>query len=445
MMTMVHAVLASVLVFAPAQDPAGRSARNAVVVEVPDRRVDINAPDRAALEPWMVASPQDARHLLAGVFLVREYGDPRNADSVADMVCAALTSFDAGATWLRHDFPDPSCLDPWVALLPDGTALFVGLGQGGLLVYRSGDGGRTWRDESVNLGPGHDHGTMAVDATGGARHGHAYVAAHLGMLTEAGSPRAAVVVARTSDGGATFDAPTRVVSSNLPAFPNNPVVLSDGALVVPFVTYARGTVNAGSIDQAWTILSMDGGATFSVPRFLSDCPGHWGQLAVDMTSGPYRDRLYWVCWDRDYQNVRLYHSADRGERWSAPAIINPGQGPAQTAAVAVNRDGVVGVSWYDGRGDPRGYRRDSRCQHVYFAASLDGGRTFLPDVRISSAENCSDTPANGEAGRRWKAGGEYHGLAATADGRFHLLWADSRDGIYQLRTASVRVDSITGR
>jgi hypothetical protein len=131
--------------------------------------------------------------------------------------------------------------------------------------------------------------------------------------------------------------------------------------------------------------------------------------------------------------------------WSAPAIINPGQGPAQTAAVAVNRDGVVGVSWYDGRGDPRGYRRDSRCQHVYFAASLDGGRTFLPDVRISSAENCSDTPANGEAGRRWKAGGEYHGLAATADGRFHLLWADSRDGIYQLRTASVRVDGITGR
>jgi len=30
-------------------------------------------------------------------------------------------------------------------------------------------------------------------------------------------------------------------------------------------------------------------------------------------------------------------------------------------------------------------------------------------------------------------------LAAAADGRFHLVWADSREGIYQLRTAVVRV------
>jgi hypothetical protein len=32
-----------------------------------------------------------------------------------------------------------------------------------------------------------------------------------------------------------------------------------------------------------------------------------------------------------------------------------------------------------------------------------------------------------------------HGLVAGADGRFHILWADSRGGVYQLRTATVRV------
>jgi len=67
--------------------------------------------------------------------------------------------------------------------------------------------------------------------------------------------------------------------------------------------------------------------------------------------------------------------------------------------------------------------------------------TSSPGSSISSAETCSDTPANGEAGRRWKAGGEYHGLAA----RFHLLGTDSREGIYQLRTARVRVNGMTGR
>lgn len=121
MMTPVPAVLASVLLLTPPQDPAETSTRNAIVVEVPDRPVHINAPDRAALEPYLVAHPQDARHLLAGVFLVREYGDPRGADPVADMVCTALTSFDAGATWLRHDFPDPSCLDPWGSSAFPGT------------------------------------------------------------------------------------------------------------------------------------------------------------------------------------------------------------------------------------------------------------------------------------------------------------------------------------
>ena len=83
---------------------------------------------------------------------------------------------------------------------------------------------------------------------------------------------------------------------------------------------------------------------------------------------------------------------------------------------------------------------------LYLAASLDGGGTFLPEVKVSTAENCPDTPQNAEAGRRWVAGGDYFGLAAAAEGSFRLLWADSRDGIYQLRSSSVRVvDSSTPR
>jgi hypothetical protein len=418
----------------------GGAARDSILVTEPDRPVVINAPDLATIEPHLVANPRDPQHLLAGVFLVKELGDPRNPDFAADMVCSVLTSFDAGATWLRHDFQDPSCADPWVAILPGGGALFVGLARTGLVVYRSADGGRTWNDTPVNLGPRHDHGSIATDATGGSRHGDAYVAAHLGMQDSAGLRRSAVMVARTIDGGATFGEPARIVSSNLPAFANNPVVLSDGTLIVPFVTYARGTVNEGRLDQAWTIASSDGAVTFFVPRFLADCVGHWGQLAVDATPGPFRDRLYWVCWDEHNRNIRLYYSSDRGEIWSPPVVLNRGTEPVQTAVVAVNREGVVGVSWYDGREDPRAYRGGFACQHIYFTASLDGGQTFLPDVKVSAEENCPDTPANGEAGRRWKAGGDYHGLAAAADGQFHLLWADSREGIYQLRTATVRVD-----
>ena len=58
-------------------------------------------------------------------------------------------------------------------------------------------------------------------------------------------------------------------------------------------------------------------------------------------------------------------------------------------------------------------------------------------MKVSSAKNCPNTVANGQVAERWPAGGDYHGLAAAANGQFHLVWADSRDGIYKLRTATV--------
>jgi hypothetical protein len=189
----------------------------------------------------------------------------------------------------------------------------------------------------------------------------------------------------------------------------------------------------------WTSISTNGGRTFSIPRYVSDCAGFWGQFAVDGSAGPFRDHLYWVCSDYSDRHIFVFRSTDRGETWSDAVTVNRSTRPVQTAMIAVNRQGVVGVSWYDSREDPRGYRKTFRCQNLFFTASLDGGRTFVPEVKISSAENCPITTANGEAGWQWPSGGDYHGLAADAAGRFQLLWADSRDGIYQLRTATATV------
>jgi hypothetical protein len=113
----------------------------------------------------------------------------------------------------------------------------------------------------------------------------------------------------------------------------------------------------------------------------------------------------------------------------------------RTAVAAVSAAGVLGVSWYDARHDPDASRGRNRCQELFFTASVDGGRTFLADVPVSRGRNCPATPRNGSAGARWRAGGDYHGLVAAPDGRFHLLWADSRSGVYQLRFASLRVDA----
>jgi hypothetical protein len=250
-----------------------------------------------------------------------------------------------------------------------------------------------------------------------------------------------VFVARSPNGGETFDEPTRVTASGLPTFALSPIVLSDGRLVVPFSNRARSNTGTESrpLDLSWSVTSHDGGATFSPPRFISDCGARWSGTAVDDTTGPYRDRIYWTCWDRPAEKLLLFASSDGGQSWLNPTVV--ARGYVQNGVVVVNRAGVMAVAWYDGRNDPRGYRSVFRCQAIFFTVSLDGGRTFLPDVKISSAENCPDTPANAEAGRRWVAGGDYFGLVAASDSRFHLLWADSRQGIYQLRTSTVTVDA----
>ena len=141
----------------------------------------------------------------------------------------------------------------------------------------------------------------------------------------------------------------------------------------------------------------------------------------------------------DYERVMLWSSADRGETWSEAVTVTGGGArfSVRNAMVAVNKDGVVGVSWYDGRNERNRTKQMFQCLDLYFAASFDGGRTFAPETRVSTESSCGDSPDNGGAKYRWPAGGDYHGLVARSDGAFQILWADSRSGRYRLRTATV--------
>ena len=401
-----------------------------------DRSVDIGAGTVATVEPYLAIDPFDSKHMVASVSLANQMGDPRRSDGGGGTItCAALASFDSGETWQRHDFPGRSCLDSWVAMLRDGQVVVLAQEGSELITFRSMNGGRTWADTPTNFGRGFDHGSMVVDRRDNAL----YVVASHTVRQASGTSQSSAFVARSDDGGATFDAKTEVTSSSLPTFPLSPVVMSSGTLVVPFRNLARSISSTPQppLDLTWSIASADRGRTFSAPSFVADCGSRWSSVAVDASTGAYKDRVYLTCWDRAMERLYLFASSDGGRSWSPPRLVS--RGYVQNGMVAVNNQGIVGVAWYDGRDDPRGYRAVFRCQHVYFAASLDGGSTFLPEVKVSTAENCPDTPQNAEAGRRWVAGGDYFGLAAAAEGSFRLLWADSRDGIYQLRSSSVRV------
>jgi hypothetical protein len=75
---------------------------------------------------------------------------------------------------------------------------------------------------------------------------------------------------------------------------------------------------------------------------------------------------------------------------------------------------------------------------VSFAASLDGGRTFLPEQLVSSL-TCQSSATDTAIYRRWPTGGDYFGLVAMPNGQFRLMWAEARRGTPELMTALVKI------
>ena len=95
---------------------------------------------------------------------------------------------------------------------------------------------------------------------------------------------------------------------------------------------------------------------------------------------------------------------------------------------------------------------------VFYSTSLDGGRTFLPAVRVSSETSRPAGLGNMRPGlgrlrysgdtlvmdflsgySRWRDVGDYVGLTADPNGVFHPVLAYSRNGTFQLQTARIEL------
>jgi hypothetical protein len=411
-----------------------------------DQPVSTSLPARPLVEPHLAADPANSLHLVgAAIVSVRDEAD------LSQTRCVALATFDGARTWVRHEFGVTGCNDPWVAILDDGTAIFVGLEINDrrvvhLWLFRSSDGGRTWSMPPLSFGPAHDHATLIVDRSGGRFHGALYVTSTLSTRNAAGRVRDNIFVARSMDGGKSFAQITEHEVMNLDYTTMTPVVLPNGALVVPLSAHHRRVVDKQiSLRNSlyWVIRSDDGGALLGPPMLISDgCTGTgvgFPSMAVDLSNGPWPGRVYGVCHDGFKSGPYVMHSDDGGDQWSDPVHVPKtppvdAAGQRRVSSIAVNRDGIVAVSWHDLGPDP-----SSKCWDVFVAFSGDGGESFTDAYKVSAKPSCPAAGDNGHAAERWPFGGDYSGLAAAADGAFHLLWADSRGERYELRTAQVRV------
>ncbi len=432
-------------------------------------RISEAEPGRAHYEVRVAAHPSDPDVLLAAGMVWD--------DSIERYDVLAYRTSDGGASWSPALEVEGMTSDPTLAFGPDGWAYLTTIGGGPKQLRRSPDGGESWA-EPIAMETG-DRPFLAVSGAGTEHEGRVYV--HYSSRSEpldSRRGRPAVGVARADDHGS-----EPLSSRNLHVDGDRYVlgvgestVLSDGTLVLLYperldeseIEFHEGATQEdprlGDDPNARlrALVSPNGGEDFRPAVTVGDWYHRFGRgrtatipaLAADTSDGPFRDRLYaaWTDFRSGEGRILLARSEDRGRSWSEPVVVSRG-GPAFRPMLAVNGDGVLGVAWYDRRSSESGLGWDVR-----FAASVDGGETFGPTVRVSEEpfryawdgglitmgvggggeeRNTADVSLHGFN----DMGGHTAGMAADAAGRFHPVWVDNRTGVPQMWTAPVEVDA----
>ena len=487
-LTSTPAALAQQKLTPKSQVNGSRSAKPSPVIVVgPNVQVSKAFSSNAHNETHVAANPRNPLNLLGGSMVWLE---EKNTQTVV-----AYASFDGGKTWsVSLKFDDGLYhSDPAAGFDAEGNAYFLQITTTGgrepklyTHVYRSKDGGKSWLEPIIM--PMVDRNYVAVDDGPGKYHGSLYIN---------GARSRVIRVLRSRDRGASFVGEVQAAAA--PSGRRNTglaplVILSDGTLVVSFMD--TDEVPDPDIEGSPTkqnaamkvVTSTDGGETFSEPVTIAPIAlGHdltsnaqHFSLAVDRSGGPFKERLY-VTWADSFSrggqfsakksggsNILLSYSTDKGKSWSKPIVLNDDRPPLNWTdapvhfqpVVAVNKDGVVGVMYYDRRGSANNLDWTTR-----FTASLDGGETFQPSVKVAESPNRYEDSANIITARGYGgghqppnknyrggalkfdvkisqfnlSGGHTVGLDADANGVFHPFWVDNRTGVAQVWTAPVTV------
>jgi hypothetical protein len=211
-----------------------------------------------------------------------------------------------------------------------------------------------------------------------------------------------IALARSTDGGHTFETPISVpgsVGSNVNAWDPAVTVAPDGTV------YAAFMIAKGSQWYPIVAASFDHGRTFpQVSSLVPPDSKNWGDreflaVAPDGTVyltwdyGPERTSVTFLCatngscaFATGDLNVVIQRSTDRGASWSSMSSISPGfpASGGDSAPLVVEPNGRIDVLY-------QGYHITNTTTFAmdpafsYFTASVDGGLTWSAPVRVGES------------------------------------------------------------
>ncbi len=378
------------------------------------------------VEPHISAHPTQNDHLLVAAMVITDVTNPYQSARLSSFV-----SHDGGTSWTEtaHDWWG---YDPWTAILPNGQTAMTWLGtpnrfqhQFPIQFFSSHDGGINWKKKVQGTSGSHDGTKIAT-------HGDDFYFTSVQFNDQMGAD--VVLYHRKGDGP--FELVAEVDGKGKRLNFCEPAVLSDGKVIVPASDFLK-RIWVHTFDPATEKLS----AAHMVSLKPGGAKGYMHLVADNHPQSPFKDRTYFVraLGSRgDFQGVWINYSTNGGVTWTEDARVdhftNDLPSKAQVPSVAVNKQGVIAISWVDAQHDPTQAKND-----VYFAYSLDGGDTFSQPTRVTTTSTDPRTAANADVAKKFPGGGHYLGITTKQDDSFQLIWSDSQKGIFELKTCNVQV------
>lgn len=251
-----------------------------------------------------------------------------------------------------------------------------------------------------------------------------------------------IVIARSTDGGQTFQPPVKLSNSA-----NNGAVGGRQGSITR--TGPDGTVYVfwdGATNMQSAVLaaqSLDGGVSFSKPflvSFKSDVPSPFPGARFRVNSFPSADvdqnsgKIFVVWADYTFGAtsghgvVKLATSTDRGNSWTSTTIANVAGRSDYYPAVAVDpaNGSKVFVGFNSIDDVPFGTAPGAGVvfYDAYYVTSANRGATFGSPVKISTASSDPDGSSTNSLGSQFL--GDYNGASASGVAAW-FSWTDSRN------------------
>jgi hypothetical protein len=371
-------------------------------------------------------------------------------------------SADGGSSWGGVDLPLPPAIgangidfgsDPSLAFDTKGNVFYsyivvffsagTGINGTSMAVARSADGGRTYPSATVfsfEGGQNHFNDKPMITAdtnVGSTFQDRVYVAWD---AASGGSVSGGIRVGRSADHGATFT----VNRADDPKGPGRaigavPFVAPNGDLFVAWNDFAANTIAFNRSTDGGVKWGNQGVVAKKTIPFDIGIPAESFRGALvypacdaDRSSGPYRGRLTCSWMDLTSSgntDILLAYSDNHGATWSTPASVTDVHASVDRFNHWLSVDPVTGnvdVSFYDTRNDTTGFRYET---DVYLARSTDGGFSFGPNTRVTTAKSNEHDCAGVFPCTAINYGnqqGDYEGLVSF-NGTAHPIWTDSRN------------------